>query len=96
RIQNEPVAAEELELAISYLTGSFALGFERSSRRVNAMISAHRNGLPDTYIADLLRDIKAVTIADVQSAAAKHLFPQNACVVASGPIKAKELADIVG
>ena len=95
RIRTEPVSDEELNLAKSYLTGSFALGFERAARRVNAMISAHRNGLPDTYIEDLLHAIEAVTTEDVQAAAAKHLVPHQACVVAAGPIRAKELAAMV-
>ena len=92
RIQREPVEREELELAKSYLTGSFALGFERASRRVNAMISAYRNDLPDDYIKRLLHDIQAVEVEDVQRVASEHLFPRESCLVAAGPVDRAELA----
>ena len=46
RIQEQPVERDELELARSYLLGSYALGFERAARRVNYMISAERFRTP--------------------------------------------------
>jgi len=95
RIREELADAAELDLAKSYLTGSFAIGFERASRRVNAMISAYRNELPEDHLAELLHAIEAVTAEDVRRVAAAHLHPREACVVAAGPIKKQELRAIV-
>jgi len=87
RIQEELVPREELELAKSYLTGSFALGFERAARRVMTMISAERNRLPDDHLERLVQAFAAVTAADVQRAARARLFPRQACLVVAGPVQ---------
>ena len=93
RIREELVHPDELELAKSYLTGSFALGFERASRRVHAMVSANRNGLPDDYLSQLVQSFASVTAEDVRRAAAKHLRPDAACLVAAGPVTKRELRE---
>lgn len=93
RIQEEPVPAAELDVAKSYLTGSFGLGFERSSRRVSFMVSQHRFGLPKDHLEILPAKFAAVTAEDVQRAAQTHLFPDACCLAASGPLKAKEVKD---
>jgi len=86
RIQQELVPADELALAKNYLTGSFALGFERAGRRVQTVISAERNNLPDDHLARLLTAIAAVTAADVRAAAQKHLYPRQSCLAVAGPV----------
>jgi len=91
RIQEELVEREELELAKSYLTGSFALGFERASRRVQVLISAHRNHLPEDHLAQLLASFAKVTRDDVREVARRHLFPDASCLVGAGPVTKREL-----
>ncbi len=91
RIQEELVPRDELELARSYLTGSFALGFERAARRVQTLVSAERNGLPDDHLEELVRAFQAVTAADVRRVARAHLFPARSCLVVAGPVKKREV-----
>jgi zinc protease len=91
RIQSERVPATELELAKSYLTGSFVLGFERAARRVQTLISAERNQLPDDHLERLIHAFAAVTAADVQRVAQAHLLPDRASLAVAGPVKAREV-----
>jgi zinc protease len=95
-IQDTPVGADELEVAKSYLIGSFPLGFERASRRASYMVSAELHKFPADNLERLLRDFASVTADDVQRAAQKHLFPDASCLAASGPVKRDELARALG
>ncbi len=94
-IQDELVGADELELAKSYLIGSFPLGFERAARRASYMVSAEVHRFPHDNLERLLEAFAAVNAADVQRVAQKHLFPDACCVAAAGPITKSELASIV-
>jgi len=86
RIRDELVTKEELELARNYLTGSFALGYERSARRVQTLVSAHRNGLPDDHLEQLFRSFRTVRAEDVRRVARAHLHPGASCVAVAGPV----------
>lgn len=92
RIQDEPVGAAEIELAKSYLIGSFPLGFERASRRASYLVSAEVHGFPPDNLQRLLAEFAAVTPKDVQRVARAHLFPDASCVAAAGPIGRAALA----
>lgn len=94
RIQEQRVSKAELELAKSYLTGSFALGYERAGRRVTHMVASERCGLPDGHLEDLVRGFAEVTAADVMRVARAHLHPDSCCLVAAGPITERELERI--
>lgn len=91
RMQNETVGAAELEVAKSYLTGSFGLGFERSGRRAGFLISQYRFGLADDHLVSLPARFAAVTASDVQAAAQRHLFPDACCLSAGGPLSKRNL-----
>lgn len=94
RIRTELVSKAELELVKSYLTGSFVLGFDRASRRVQSMISAHRNELPDDHMQLLIESFASVTATGVRDAARRHLRPDEACLVAAGPVTRRELREL--
>jgi len=96
RIQRELVPEEELALARDYLTGSFVLGFERAARRVQTLVSAHRVGLPDDHLEQLVRAFAAVTSEDVRRVARAHLFPDRSCLVVAGPVKPRTVAALQG
>ena len=96
RIQQEPVGEEELELAKSYLIGSFPLGFERASRRASYMVSAEVHRFPPDALDRLLASFAAVTPEDVLRVAREHLHPAASCVAAAGPIDRAELARWLG
>ena len=85
RIQSEPVPPDELDLAKNYLTGSFVLGFERAARRVQVLVGAERNKLPDDHLRQLVTAFAHVTAADVQRVARQHLRPASCCLSVAGP-----------
>lgn len=87
RIQDELVPDDELQVAKDYLTGSFGMGFERASRRSSYLVTAHVHNLPSDNLQSLPQAFEAVTSADVQRAARKHLFPERCCLSVSGPVK---------
>lgn len=91
RIQDEPVPQEELDVAKSYLVGSFALGYERATRRAAHLVTSSLHGFPDDHLERLVRSFDEITPADVQRVAKKHLLPDRCCLAASGPVDAREL-----
>lgn len=95
RIRDEPVSADELEVARSYLTGSFALGFERAARRVGYMVAAERFGLPDDHLEELPRLFAGVTRDDLQRVARAHLHPEAACLSVAGSARRRELMALI-
>lgn len=94
-IQSRLVREPELELAKSYLTGAYALGVERSARRVNAMVAAYRNDLPDDHMQALVDQVAEVTREDVRRVAKQHLHPDQSCLVVAGPVTKKDLAGLL-
>ncbi len=91
RIREQPVEDHELELARQYLLGSFALGFERSSRRAAYAVYAERQGLPDDHLEALPKAFAKVSAEDVLRAAAKHLHPEALCLAGAGPVEQRRL-----
>jgi zinc protease len=85
RIGEEPVPEEELSVAKSYLVGSFAMGFERASRRAQYLVSAEVHGFPADHLERLPAEFAAVTAEDVRRAAAAHLHPDACSIAVSGP-----------
>jgi zinc protease len=96
RIQSEAVTSDELELAKNYVTGAFALSFQRASRRASYLISHERHGFAPDHLFRIVRAFEAVSADDVLRVARAHLHPQACCVSAAGPISNQELAAIVG
>jgi len=91
RIQEEPVTAAELDLVKSYLVGSFPMGYERAARRASYLIASRIHGFPEDYLETLPRAFEAVTPADIQRAAKKHLHPGACCLSASGAVSKRDL-----
>lgn len=86
RIRVERVRDEELDLAKRYLSGSYALGFEKASRRASQVVTAARLGLPEGHIDQLLEDLMAVTAEDVERVAFEVLEPRALSVAAAGAL----------
>lgn len=91
RIRDEPVSPEELEVAKSYLVGSFPLGFERASRRAGWFVTREVHGLEEDALEQLLSSLASTSAEDVQRVARAHLFPDRCCLAAAGPVTEKEL-----
>lgn len=87
RIGRDPVSARELELAKSYLIGSFPLRLDTSAKVADFVVAVEELGLGLDY-ADRYRErIARVTAPDVQRVAATYLGPDtfNRVVVGQTP-----------
>jgi zinc protease len=80
----EPIAEAELELAKSYLIGSFPLRLDTSGKLAGFLSAVEENGLGLDYPDRYKERIGRVTAADVQRVAAKYLDPGTFCSVMVG------------
>ena len=90
-ITQEPVGAEELQMAKDYVTGSMVLGYERASRRASSLVAHEIHGFPVDHLDRLRRAYGAVTAEEVLASAQAHLFPERACLAASGSVTQADL-----
>ncbi len=84
KLRNTPVSQEELEGAINFISGKTAIGLESPSTLAQYAISIERYGLPKDYYRNYIKNINAVTAADVQNAAQKYITPNKANIVVVG------------
>ncbi len=75
---------DELRLAKSYLTGSYALRFDSNSAIANYLLALQLRGLPKDFANTRNDKINAVTREQVKAAAAKYLQPDKMILVAVG------------
>ncbi|MGH7396882.1 MAG: M16 family metallopeptidase [Candidatus Rokuibacteriota bacterium] len=75
RLGREPVAPRELDLAKSYLIGSFPLRLDTSGKLARFLGAVEENGLGLDYPDRYKESIARVTAADVQRVAARYLDP---------------------
>ncbi len=94
-IRDHVVGPDELETAKSYLLGSYALGFERASRRASYMITQELHKFPADQLERLPREFDAVSIEDIQRVARTYLHPDRCCLAAAGSTSKKELVRIL-
>jgi zinc protease len=76
-----PVTDEELSDAKAFLTGSFPMRIETSSRIANFLVAVEFYGLGVRYIDDYPEYINKVTKEDVTRVAGKYLDPDNFILV---------------
>jgi zinc protease len=84
RMGREPIAEAELELAKSYLIGSFPLRLDTSGKLAGFLGAVEENGLGLDYPDRYKERIARVTTADVRRVAAKYLDPGTFCSVLVG------------
>ena len=84
KIRAEPVTANELSLAQSYLDGVFPIRFESTRAIASALASQSIFGLPADYYDTYRASIRAVTAEQILNAAQVHLHPDRLQVVAVG------------
>jgi len=83
RIAEEPVGAQRLAAAKTYLTGNYALRFDSGSKIAGQLLGVQLNGWPISYFKTRNDNINAVTQAEVQRAATL-LTPDRLLVVSVG------------
>ena len=80
RIASEGPTAEELANAKSYVTGSFALGFDSNVKIANQLLWIWQEELGVGYIETRNQQIDAVTLDDMKRVA-KRLFENKELIV---------------
>ena len=76
--------ADELQGAKDFLTGSFPLQFDGSTRIARLMVNARLDGRGLDWFEERQRRVAAVTLADARRVAARLLDPAKLLVVAVG------------
>lgn len=85
RIVAEPVEADELRDAQSYIIGTFPYTLQTVSGVLSRLENLALFGLPDDYYDTLPDRVRAVTREELTRVAREHLHPQDLAVVAVGP-----------
>ncbi|HWO02965.1 MAG TPA: pitrilysin family protein [Blastocatellia bacterium] len=86
RIVEEGVTAEEIDIAKSYLTGSFVLRFQRNGQVAEFMLEAETYGLGFDYLEKYPELIGAVTVEEVTEVTRTHIHPERLTTVVVGPV----------
>ena len=84
RIKNEPITQQELQSRITYMIGNFAIGLENPQTVAQYAINIERYKMPKNYYTDYLKNLSAVTTADVQRISQKYVSPENAHIIVVG------------
>jgi zinc protease len=84
RIREEPVSADELDLATKYLAGVFPIRYETTGAVASALALSTVYGLPDDYFSTYRSRISDVTRDDVLRVAREHLRPESLQILAVG------------
>jgi zinc protease len=84
RMQAEPVSAEELSLATSYLDGVFPIRFESTAAIAAALATLVIHGLPEDYYDRYRERVRAMTAEQILAAAQHYLKPDALQMVVVG------------
>jgi zinc protease len=79
-----PVTDEELSAAKEYSTGNFSVELASQLGLAGRINTVYTYGLPKTFIDDFRPKIEALTVADIQKAAAKYFDTYHAAIVIVG------------
>jgi zinc protease len=88
RIRDEAPTVQEVADAKTYLLGSLPFHYTSNGLIAEQLLQIERFGLGFDYLDTFRREIAAVTPADVQAVARKHLHPEQMALVAAGPVDA--------
>ncbi|MBM3983550.1 MAG: insulinase family protein [Planctomycetes bacterium] len=86
RIRDEEPTKQEVDDAKKYLLGSLPFKFTTTSDVAGELLAAERLGLGFDYLEKYREEVEAVTPANVQAMAKKHIDPKNLLLVAVGAI----------
>ncbi len=83
-MRSQPLSAEELQGAVNFLSGVFALRLENPQTIAQYAINIERYNMPKDYYKNYLKNLSAVTTSDIQAVAQKYMKPDNAHIVVVG------------
>src|SRR5205823_779569 len=84
RIRDEPVPAQEVTKAKSYLTLGLPSDFETTQGTAGQFLDLLGNDMPLTSWSSYIARINAVTAADVQRVARRYIDPDHFAIVVVG------------
>jgi zinc protease len=84
RMRAEPVSADELSLATSYLDGVFPIRYETTAAIASALANLVIYGLPEDYFDTYRERVRSVTAEQVLDAAQRHLHADELQVLVVG------------
>lgn len=94
KIASEGIRQDELDLAKGNISGSLALKYESTMARMNRLISAEIVNGEFFDLDDSLRQVHAVTLADIQSLA-QELVTRERSIVAVGDVDEATFAEFL-
>jgi zinc protease len=87
-VSTRPITGEELRLAAAALTRGYARNFETADQIARAATQLALYDLPDTYFAEFVPKVEALTADEVSSAMARHLDASRLTTVIVGDFDA--------
>jgi zinc protease len=87
RMRESGLTAEELEFAKNRTKGVFATGFETPAQIARSLVNVVVYNLPDDYYVKYLKNVDAVTPADVQRVSKQYLDTSKMAMVVVGDLK---------
>jgi zinc protease len=84
RIRYEKVTPEELENSKEEYIGGFVMDVQKPRTVANFALNIERYSLPKDFYANYIKNIKAVTLDDVQNAAIKYFRGDKARIIITG------------
>jgi predicted Zn-dependent peptidase len=83
-MQTETVSDTTMQNAITYLSGGFAIGLEDPKRVAQYAINIERYHMPKDFYQNYLKNLSAVTAADVMEVSKKYIQTEHANIVVAG------------
>lgn len=90
RMREEKVSEEDLKDQLTYMAGNFAIGLERPQTVAQYAINIERFNMPKDYYTNYLKNLNAVTVADVQAISRKYIRPEAANIIVVGSSDVKD------
>ncbi len=84
RMRDEKVAQNDLDKILNKMTGSFSRALERPETVARFAQNIEKYNLPKDYYKNYLKNLRAVTVDDIQAMAKKYLHPSNAHILVVG------------
>lgn len=84
RMRVLPVTAEELESAKTYATGNISLEIETQAGLASRIDTIYTYGLPRDFLETFQKKVNALTVEDIQRAAAKYFDTYRGAIVIVG------------
>lgn len=84
KMVNDPVSEADLASVKSTTAGNFGRSLESPQTIANFALNTFRYNLPKDYYNHYLKNVDAVTIADIQAMAKKYIKPENCNIIVVG------------